>query len=175
MNDEADDTLCVGGLRFDRSPEGPPHRRISDQSTIGMRFNVMPGRTVEETFYVREYRIWPRYIEAEFDRSYLSEMKNSPSHVVFLTALVHTQKLMYLYMCHEVGIEYSPTAEEQLKLWPTKVNVRMPKMIVEERGITHRLHVTRLRRLGEKTYKMFIRSRVENIVSIDVDVPIFLL
>lgn len=153
---------------------GEPQRVIRDDSTVRCAFNVMPGREVEETFFIHEYRLWHRYIEAEFDRKYISQMAHSPSHVVFLTALTHTQKMLYVYMCHELGIPYEPNGPERLKLWPSKVEVRMPKMITSETGIVHRLHITDLVRFGDSRFKLIVESKIDNLIAIDGEVPVFL-
>jgi hypothetical protein len=154
--------------------QGEPQRVISDASTVRCAFNVMPNREVEETFFVREYRLWHRYMEADFDRTYLSQMAHSPSHIIFLTALTHVQKMLYVYLCHELSIPYEPDGPERMKLWPSKVNVRMPKLVTTEQGIVHRLHITSLRRYGDTKLKVVVRSKIDNVISIDGEVPVFL-
>jgi hypothetical protein len=151
--------------------QGAPQRVIQDAAIIRCAFNVMSGREVEETFFVREYRIWHRYIEAEFDRTYVSQMANSPSHVVFLTALTHTQKMLYVYMCHELGFDYQPDGPELLKLWPTKIDVRMPTLVTSEKGIVHRLHLSDVRRYSRGRFKMFIDSHIDGVISICGECP----
>jgi hypothetical protein len=160
---------------LDKSPDVPPLACIADRASIGMRFNVMPGRFVEETFFVSEYRIWNRYIEAQFDRTYVSEMEKSPSHVIFLTALIHIQKLTYLYMCHELGIEYRSEDSERMKLWPTRVNVLMPRMVTEESRLFQRLKITSFRQIDAKTYRVVIRSAIGGAIAMEVDFPIYLI
>jgi hypothetical protein len=162
-------------LHFDRSPEGEPLKVIRDHSSISMRFNIMAGRFVEETFLAKEFRIWDRYIEVEFDRTYHSDMEKSPSHVIFLTSLALTQKLIYLYLCHEFGFDYQPGALELLKIWPTKIDVRTPAMVTSEKAIVHRLYITDIKSYGEKRFKALIQSKVDNTVAIDAEVPFFLI
>jgi hypothetical protein len=144
-------------------PGGEPACVIRDGSTVALRFNVMPDLFVEETFFLREYRIWPGYIEADFDRSYASEMKHSPSHVVFLTALAHCQKLAYVYLCHELSLPYDPGAEEKLKVWPTKVSVSMPQMVTPETGLVHQGWILDLRRPRAGQHKAVVRSKIGHI------------
>jgi hypothetical protein len=153
---------------------GEPLRVIRDASTVRCAFNVMPDREVEETFFVREYRLWHRYMEAEFDRKYISQMAHSPSHIIFLTALTHGQKMLYVYLCHELGIPYEPEGAERMKLWPSKVNVRMPKLVTAEQGIVHRLNIISVKRYGDTKLKVVFRSKIDNVISIDGEVPVFL-
>lgn len=154
-------------------PMDPPCRIIKDFSTVDLRFNVMPGKFVNETFFIKEYRIWNRYIEAEFDRRYVSDMRNSPSHVIFLTALTHVQKMLYLYMCHELHLNYLPEGDEALKIWPSKVNVKMPQMITSEVGIVHSLWITDLIVYESKSYKLGVHSKINNVVRIDGEAVVY--
>ncbi|MEM7192787.1 MAG: hypothetical protein AAF405_07985, partial [Pseudomonadota bacterium] len=91
-----------------------------------MTFNVMPERPVKEVLHIREYRLGDHYAEAHFDRSYHSSMLKSPSHLIFLSAVAHLQKIVYVYACHHLGLEYDPHGPEKLKIWPTTVNIEMP-------------------------------------------------
>ena len=68
----------------------------------------MPERPVRETLHIKRYRIGERCITAEFDRSYVNSILKSPSHLIFLSALVHSLKLMYVYACHTLGLKYDP-------------------------------------------------------------------
>ncbi|MFQ6674694.1 MAG: hypothetical protein ACE5GH_07960, partial [Fidelibacterota bacterium] len=43
---------------------GPPARVITEDFTNHMAFNIMPRLLVEETLFIKEYRIWDRYMEA---------------------------------------------------------------------------------------------------------------
>ena len=80
---------------------------ISDKSIQKIGFNVMADRKVEELLYIKEYRVWDNAIETIFDREYYTEMDASPDHLIFLSALVNLQKMVYVYMHHYLGIEYS--------------------------------------------------------------------
>jgi len=139
-----------------------------------LEFNVMPGRPVEEDLHVREYRVGERYVEAHFDRTYRSAMKASPSHLIFLSALVHTQKMLYLGLCREFGFDYDPDGPERFKMWPTKVECRIPELIAEERGLVQRLWVRELRRFDATTYRATVETRVGSL-AIHAVVPTFLL
>lgn len=161
---------------LDRRPVEPASRPLAvyrDDTTVSLQFNVMPNRPVAETLFVREYRIWHRYIEATFDRNYSSAMARSPSHLVFTTALTHTQKMLYAYACHEFGVPYDPHGPELFKFWPTKVDVRIPKMIREETDLVHRLHITELKEFNEAKFKFVIESRVNDLLTINAQVPFF--
>ena len=66
---------CNGNRFRSAAPSGPPVRVHLENSANSIRFNVMPDRIVEETLYLSEYRVWPRYAEATFNRRYESQMR----------------------------------------------------------------------------------------------------
>lgn len=127
----------------------------------------MPGKPVTEELKIKEYKLRPRYVEAIFDREYHSSMEQSPSHLIFLTALIHIQKMLYTYLCHELGIEYDPYGKEKIKIWPTVVNVRMPKLITKETDISHKLWITRLAKRSEHRLFINFTSKIDGSVTID--------
>ncbi len=109
----------------------------------------------------------PRYIEAVFDRKYESTMLNSPSHLIFLTALVHIQKMIYTYFCHEYQLPYDPFGPEKLKVWPTIVNVKMPDMITENQSIRHKMWITKHFVKSENRTYIEVKSMVNDVIVID--------
>jgi hypothetical protein len=159
-----------------------PHRErgdapilVPDQTSQEIQFNVMPERPVSETVRPKEYRIWNRYIEAEFDREYYSSMLNSPDHLIFLTALIQVQRMVYVYVCHEWRLPYEPVKPELLKIWPTTINVEMPKMVIQTTGLVHRLTITRMRQLDEKRFFAESKSDVNGIIEISATAFVYLL
>ena len=137
---------------------------IREQHTSHLSFNVMPGKPVTERLQVRENRVGERYAEAHFDREYESSMRNSPSHLIFLSTLVHTQKLLYVALCREFGLPYDPHGAEQFKMWPTKVEVRIPELIAEETNLVQQLWIRELKQFNDKTYRAVIETRVGSLV-----------
>lgn len=145
-----------------------------EHHTSHLEFNVMPGRPVIEDLHVHEYRRGDRYAEAHFDREYRSSMKASPSHLIFLSALVHTQKLLYLALCKEFGFEYDPTGPEKLKMWPTKIECRVPELIDAEKDLVQQLWVREVKKFNARTYRVKIETRIDSLV-ITAVVPTYLL
>jgi len=152
----------------------PDQLVIPERHVSHLTFNVMPDKPVREDLTVHEYRVGYRYGEAHFDREYHSEMKASPSHLIFLSALSHTQKLLYVVLCHEFGFDYDPRGPERFKMWPTKLNIRIPELISQEAGLVQRLWVRGLRQHDRKTYRAQIETRIGSL-AIDASVPTFLL
>lgn len=130
----------------------PPVKTIREKTFNQLVFNVMPNRPVEEILKIKEYRIWDRCIEARFDREYHSSMDRSPNHLIFLSALVHLQKMLYVYFCDEFGLQYDPFGPEKLKIWPTKVEVNMPKMITETDDLKHQVIIDNFMKTNENAY-----------------------
>ena len=155
--------------------EMPKTFSIFEDTISELKFNVMPDRPVTEKLLIKEYRIGPRYIESVFDRTYCSSMEHSPSHLVFLSALVHTQKMLYTYFCHEFELEYDPFKKEKLKIWPTIVNVKMPKMITEEGGISHKMWITRFIKRTKTKFFIETKSNVNDIIVINGSAMILLI
>ena len=147
---------------------------IPEEHTSHLSFNVMPDRPVREEMRVREYRVGDRYAVALFDRTYESAMRNSPSHLIFLSVLVHTQKLAYLTLCREFDLPYDPEGPELIKLWPTKLEVQIPELISQEEDLVQELWVTELKRFSDKTYRTKLETCVGSL-RIKATVPTFLI
>lgn len=152
-----------------------PAKVITEDFTNRVEFNVMPGLEVKETLIMKEYRIWPRYMEAVFDREFSSSMAQSPDHFMFITALVHMQKMLYVYMCYEFDIPYTPTERERIKIWPTVLKIDMPKLITKRTDIVHRMRVDDLFQRNPKSYYVAGPSTIENTVSIDGEAVAYLI
>ena len=150
-----------------------PLEVIEEQHESHLQFNVMPDRPVEETLKVNRYLVGERYAEAHFDREYKSSMAASPSHLIFLSTLVHTQKLLYLALCQEFGFEYDPNGEEKFKMWPTKIDVKIPELIAEEEGLVQKLWIKEVKKFNDTTYRVALQTRVGS-MSMDIVVPVFM-
>ena len=95
----------------------------SSRSKSSISFNVLPDKSVKEDIIVKKYILKERSIEAIFDRKYYSEMAQSPDHLIFLSALVHLQKMIYIYLCYEFGLSMKLEENEKLKIWPTNIKM----------------------------------------------------
>jgi hypothetical protein len=120
----------------------------------------MPERFVRETLFTKTYRIWKGYAEAVFDRDYKSEMLASPDHLVFLTALTHTQKLAYVCMAYELGFPPEPGGQERFKFWPTDVRVTMPQMVTQNSDLRQQLWVYDKRHVSGNKYQVKCRTLI---------------
>ena len=129
-----------------------PQVVINERSQQRLLFNVLPEKDINESLFIKEYRIWDNTIEAIFDRNYKTEMISSPSHLTFLSALINLQKMVYIYMHHYLNIKYDPKGQETLKVWPTELNISLPKLLTDDTDITHRLNVKTIRKLCNNKY-----------------------
>lgn len=165
--------------RLNDSTLSPPNsswsRVIPENSQIQSRFNVMPGKNVEETLHIKEYRIRNRYIEATFDRTYHSEMKRSPDHLVVTTMQVHTQKMLYAYFCHELGLPYDPYGSELLKIWVTSFNVRLTRLIRENANLIQTMTINSVEKLSASSYQINLTTSVTEDTQIDAMVMIYVI
>ena len=145
----------------------------SSRSKSSIRFNVLPGKSVKEDIIVKKYILKERSIEAIFDRKYYSEMAQSPDHLIFLSTLVHLQKMIYIYLCYEFGLSMKLEENEKLKIWPTNININMPKMITKNEDISQVIKIKNLRKTSPKTYFGKCESSIDNIVTISADALIY--
>ena len=152
----------------------PPLKIISESSENEISFNVMPGKHVKETLHIKEYRVWENRIEGIFDREYYSSMTRSPDHLIFLTALVHLQKLIYVFLCHKFGFEYEPQGDEKLKIWPTKIDTAIPSMVRKKTNLVQSFEVSDFYRRPDGSFFLTGISRDGDLV-IDGEALVFLL
>jgi hypothetical protein len=151
-----------------------PNLVFQCDSECRVDFNVMPDRSVREELRIREFRVGPTWIEAEFDRTYTSSMLHSPSHLTFVSALIQMQKVTYVYSCHRFGFDPDVRAPESLKIWPTKLAVLMRTLVTEEHHLVHRMDFTDFRRIEDNKYLAIATSRI-GALSIDGSAIIMLL
>ena len=143
------------------------------QSKSSINFNVLPGKDVKEDIIIKKYILKKRYIETIFDRNYSSDMTQSPDHLIFLSTLVHLQKMIYIYLCYEFGLSMKLEDNEKLKIWPTNINIKMPKMITKTKNISQIIKIKSLRKTGSKTYFGKCESSIENIIDISADALVY--
>lgn len=152
-----------------------PETVVKESTVCGISFNVMPDREVKEILKIKEYRIWDGYIEAVFDREYYSQMKKSPDHLIFLTALVHMQKMLYVYVCHKFNLGYNPHEEEKVKFWPVKLDISIPKLIRSNEDVVHKMKIESIEKADANTYMMKARSCVGKGLFINGESPFYIL
>jgi hypothetical protein len=116
---------------------------ILEQSVQNLDFNVMPDKDVCEKFNVKGYFVGSDVARAVFDREYVSAMERSPSHVIFMSALVQFQKLVYVLLCRRSGVEYKPDGHELYKVWPTSIDIRMPVLVCETENLIQDVFLSR--------------------------------
>lgn len=133
---------------------------IPERHTARIEFNVMPDRPVTETLHVKRYEVGPDHARCVFDRSYASSMLASPSHFIFLTGLVHLQKMFYMILCRRWGLPYESAGPELLKIWPTAVDVKIPELVVEEQDLLQEVWVRELREVRGGRHRFVVEARV---------------
>ena len=147
----------------------------SNESKVSVFFNILPNKNVKESIYVKKYILNKRKIEAVFDRKYVNDMIESPSHLVFLTSLVHLQKMIYIYLCYEFGFSINLIGKENLKIWPTKLNIELPKLVTDTKDVVQTIEINSLRKIDKKTYFGKCKSYINGFPSIKADAIINLL
>ena len=157
------------------SEKTKPVKILKENSTQNIRFNVMPDRYVEEDVKIKEYRIWDNAIETIFDRDYKTDMLNSPSHLTFLSSLTNLQKMVYVFMHHYLSLEYNKDANELIKVWPGKLNIDMPKMIMKKTNISHLMVIKSICQIKNNKYRVQADTVVDNAIAISGEALIIVL
>ena len=148
---------------------------IKENSEQNIRFNVMPEKHVSEKVDIKEYRLWDNAIEAVFDRKYETDMLSSPSHLTFLSSLINLQKMVYLFMHYYLSLPYNKDGKELLKVWPGKLEISMPKMILKKKNISHLMIIKSIDKLKENRYRVSADTIIDNSVSISGEALIVVL
>ncbi len=152
-----------------------PIKILKENSIQNIRFNVMPDRYVEEDVKIKEYRVWDNAIETIFDRDYKTDMLNSPSHLTFLSSLTNLQKMVYVFMHHYLSLDYNKDANELIKVWPGKLNIDMPKMIMKKTNISHLMVIKSIYQIKKNRYKVKASTIVDNAITITGEALIIVL
>lgn len=136
------------------------------RDSCNLQFNVMPNRDVRETLSVTQYRVHRdgSVIEADFAREYSSQMEKSPDHLIFLSALIQTQKLAYILVCYRLGLDIDVDSGESVKIWPTRFDMNMPRLVRNKKP-TQRVEITEMRELSTSAFQISIRSDVDSIMT----------
>ncbi len=147
-----------------------------EQTTNSVEFNVLPGAKVKEKLFIKEYKIWDQYMEATFDRKYTSQMTKSPDHLIFISALVHLQKMMYVYVTHKLGFSYDPCGPEKVKFWPTNFNIDLTGMVRKKENLVQKMFVEGIVK-KEKSggYEIFGYSKIGDHIYIEGRSPFFII
>ena len=147
---------------------------VQDEGFVQANFNIMTGKEISEKISFDKFVIGEYSAETTFDRNYISEMDHSPSHVTMTVIPLLTQRLYYVWACHHFGLPYQPDGEEKIKLWPTWLEFKYPKLIESERSLKYRVEITSLKKLEENKYYSKLRSTVNDELEINVKGLVFL-
>lgn len=142
-------TNGLGGGRF------VPTSHVQELS-----FNVMPDSPVTEELRIVHYLLGESFAEAHFDREYRSSMFKSPSHLIFLSVLVQWQRLIYIHACEKLGRDPFEEGVEHFKVWPTKIEIKLPDLVREEDALVQRADFRDLKDYGHGRYKVWTNTRV---------------
>ena len=135
-------------------------------------FNVLPKKNITEKINVKKYCLKKRFIEAIFDRKYSTDMIHSPDHLIFLSSLIQLQKMIYIYLCYEFNLNINLSDKEKLKIWPTNINIDMPRMITKKTNLSQKIKIKNLRKLSNHSYFGKCESNIENLIHITADAMI---
>jgi hypothetical protein len=150
-----------------------PPRLIVGGAELSVAFNVYDSLPVRERLLLKQYRIWRRDVEAVFDREYSSAMLQSPDHMIFLTAMVHLQRMAYIWICCELAGTYEPAAPEKFKIWPTSMNCSMPRMVRDSFDVIQTLKVISFEHRANGSYHMAGVSTVGGGIRIEATATVF--
>ncbi len=131
-----------------------------------LHFKVMPDQPADETLRTLGYRVETDFIEALLVRTSTTAAASDPAHVVFLSALGHYQKMLYVYACHALGLGYDPDGTEKLRIGPARLDVRMPPVLRQADRLVHRMVIDVFEPLGERRYRVVTRSEINRCLQV---------
>jgi hypothetical protein len=140
---------------------------------LSVAFNVYDGLPVRERLLLKQYKIWRWDVEATFDREYSSAMARSPDHMIFLTAMVHLQRMAYIWICCELAGTYEAKAPEKFKIWPITMNCSMPRMVRNSVDVIQTLKVVSFDARVDGSYLMAGVSTIGGGIRIDATAGVF--
>ncbi len=135
---------------------------FADNCTNLLSFNVMPNRQVNETLNCSRYEFSGNYGEAFFCRSYQTEMERSPDHLSAPMFQIHTQKMVYAYLCHYFDLKYAPLEKEKIKLWATKLEMKLNRLVRTSENLIQKLWVSSLKTLDDGSYCIELCTTVDD-------------
>ena len=150
-------------------------RIIKDNSRQKLSFNVLPGKTVEETLITDRYVIDGNKIQVYFDRLYRTDMKKSPDHYIFLSSLINLQKLVYLLMCDKFNITYSKHDDEKFKIWPLQTSIEMKGMVRDNLNVMQDFEIDEFKKINDKKYYVHGKSSTKSIINITGSALVYIL
>ena len=77
-------------------------------------------------------------------------------------------------MSYELGFSLSLNKEEHMKIWPTKINIELPKLITKTENINQVIQIKSLRKTSDKSYFGTCISSIEGKNFITADAVIYL-
>ncbi len=146
-----EEALAAAVSRYERG-DYSFNEPIHDQSEQSLSFNAMPGKNIEEVLRPRVYFAGRDVARVVFDRGCETALERGPRHLLFLSALIQWQKLIYIMMSHRLGLGYDLNGPEVLRIWPTEVQCRMPTMIPEDSNLLQDAVMSKLQFTGSGTW-----------------------
>ncbi len=147
---------------------------INDQDFVQAKFNIMKGKEISEKISFSSFRVGDYFVEATFDREYMSEMDHSPSHITMTVIPLLTQRVCYGWLCHHFDLPYAPDGDEKVKMWPTWLEFKYPNLISSEKSLNYKVKITSFKQIQEKQYLSRIQSTVNNELEINAKALVIL-
>lgn len=144
-------------------------------TTTVSRFSIMPDRFVDESFVLREVYAYDNVIRGIFDRTYQSEMKASPSHLTLVTAPLQTQKLFYIWIKWKLQQIINIKEPETLKIWPTVLNMSLPRLIRQTKDLTQEIFVQLFEKVSDDTFRYKLKSTIGQALSLSSEGVVYLI
>lgn len=148
---------------------------FTNEKDIKASFNILPDKNVQEIFHIKKIIIEENKASAIFSRTYISEMEDSPNHITMTVLPLLTQRVFYAWACIKMGYNYTPFEKELLKIWPTRVEFKYPKIIDNEKDIVYELNVEKFRKISEFTYFVKGNSHIENQLFVNAEAIVILI
>jgi len=93
--------------------------------------------------------------------------------MIFLTAMVHLQRMAYIWICCELAGTYEAEAPEKFKIWPISMNCSMPSLVRESCDVIQTLKVVSFDARADGGYLMAGVSTVGEGIRIEATAVVF--
>ena len=64
---------------------------------------------------------------------------------------------------------------EVMKIWPTEMQLELPRMVTNEKGLIHRIEFDGPQKIGEKKYFLTSKTQINGIIVINAKAIIYLI
>jgi len=140
-----------------------------------LRLHVMPERAMDERLELCECRVGDHRVDARYRCLDPSLLHEASGHVLFLAVLAHYEDILHAWACQGLGRDGGAIAPERVKVWPSIVDVSMPRGLSPDSEVVQTVHIEEVCAIDAQRYLVKSRSHVNHCLTIEGKTPIHVL